>query len=88
MGTQNRVETMEFEKNLKALEEIVEKMSQGQLSLSEGLKSFKEGMKLVKKCQVDLTHAEQSVEQLIKVHEDGKVETQVLNPTKKEPDFS
>ena len=79
---------MEFEKNLKALEEIVEKMSQGQLSLSEGLNSFKEGMKLVKKCQADLTHAEQSVEKLIKIHEDGQIETQALTPLKKETDFS
>ena len=79
---------MEFENNLKALEKIVEKMSQGQLSLSEGLKSFTEGMKLVKKCQTDLTHAEQSVEKLIKVHEDGQIETEPLNPSKKETDFS
>lgn len=69
---------MKFEKNLKALEDIVEKMSQGQISLSEGLNAFKEGMKLVKECQKDLNHAEQSVEKLIKIHDDGEIETQPL----------
>lgn len=73
---------MEFEKNLKALEEIVEKMSQGQLDLSEGLKAFEKGMALVKKCRKDLTLAEQSVEKLIKAHENGEIETEKL--TKKE----
>ena len=73
---------MEFEKNLKALEEIVEKMSQGKMDLSEGLKAFEKGMTLVKKCRKDLTLAEQSVEKLIKVHENGDIETEKL--TKKE----
>lgn len=77
---------MEFEKNLKALEEIVEKMSQGQMDLSEGLKAFEKGMSLVKKCRKDLAQAEQSVEKLIKVHENGEVET--VKISKKDPDFS
>lgn len=79
---------MEFEKNLKSLEKIVEKMSQGELSLSESLKSFEEGIKLVKKCQKDLTHAEQSVEKLIKIHKDGEIETESLSPLNKDSDFS
>lgn len=77
---------MEFEKNLKALEDIVNKMSQGQMELSEGLKAFEKGMELVKKCRKDLTQAEQSVEKLIKVHENGEIETEKIS--KKETDFS
>ena len=67
---------MEFEKNLKDLERIVETMSSGRLSLSESLKAFEEGMVLVKKCQKDLNQAEGSVEKLIKAHENGETETE------------
>ena len=67
---------MEFEKNLKTLEDIVEKMSDEKLSLNEALKSFEKGMQMVKKCREDLNKAEQKVEKLIKVYEDGKIETE------------
>lgn len=67
---------MEFEKNLKALETIVEKMSDEKLSLNEALKAFEKGMQLIKKCRSDLNQAEQKVEKLIKIHEDGTAETE------------
>ena len=67
---------MEFEKNLKELEKIVEKMSEGHLNLTESLKSFTKGMELVSKCQKSLTQAEQSVEKLIKVNDDNSLETE------------
>ncbi|MGI9548843.1 MAG: exodeoxyribonuclease VII small subunit [Bdellovibrionales bacterium] len=66
---------MEFEKNLQDLEKIVEKMSEEQISLTEAIKSFKKGMEIVKKCQKELTRAEQEVEKLIGVKDDGKLET-------------
>ena len=75
---------MEFEKNLKNLEDIVEKMSDEKLSLNEALKSFEKGMQLVKKCREDLNKAEQKVEKLIKVYEDGKIETEPFNTPDKE----
>ena len=67
---------MEFEKNLKALEAIVEKMSDEKLSLNEALKSFEKGMQMIKKCREDLNQAEQKVEKLIKIHENGTAETE------------
>ena len=70
---------MEFEKNLKSLEDIVEKMSDEKLSLNEALKSFEKGMQIVKKCREDLNRAEQKVEKLIKVHEDGTAKTEPLD---------
>ncbi len=69
---------MEFEKNLKDLEKIVEKMSGEQISLTEAIKSFQKGMEIVKKCQTQLSQAEQSVEKLIKVNTDGTVETKTF----------
>ena len=71
---------MEFEKNLKDLEQIVEKMSDGKLNLTDSIKSFKTGMDLISKCQKSLKQAEQSVEKLIKVNEDGSVETESFDP--------
>ena len=72
---------MEFEKNLKALETLVEKMSDEKLSLNEALKSFEKGMQIIKKCRKDLNQAEQKVEKLIKVHEDGTTETEPFDST-------
>ncbi|MCY4512643.1 MAG: exodeoxyribonuclease VII small subunit [Bdellovibrionales bacterium] len=72
---------MEFEKNLKSLETIVEKMSDEKLSLNEALKAFEKGMQMIKKCREDLNQAEQKVEKLIKIHEDGTAETEPFDST-------
>lgn len=66
---------MGFEKKLKRLEEIVEKMETGDLSLDDSLKSFEEGVKLSKECHVQLTEAEQKVKLLVKENSDGSLET-------------
>ena len=56
---------MDFEKNLKSLETIIEKMSSGNLSLEESIKLFEQGTKLSKKCKQDLDQAEKKVQKLI-----------------------
>ena len=61
---------MEFEKNLKELEKMAEQMSSGQLGLKESIETFKKGVKLIEKCRKELSQAEQSVQQLIKLDED------------------
>ncbi len=66
---------MGFEKKLKRLEEIVEKMETGDLSLDDSLKSFEEGVKLSKECHVQLSEAEQKVKLLVKENADGSLET-------------
>ena len=66
---------MGFEKKLKRLEEIVEKMEAGDLSLDDSLKSFEEGVKLSKECHVQLSEAEQKVKLLVKENSDGSLET-------------
>ena len=60
-----------FEQSLKKLEELVERMEQGDLSLEESLKTFEEGVKLTRECQQALANAEQKVKLLIE--ENGKV---------------
>ena len=68
---------MEFEKNLKELEKMAEQMSSGQLGLKESIETFKKGVKLIEKCRKELSQAEQSVQQLIKLDEDtGSVQTE------------
>lgn len=66
---------MDFEKKLGRLEEIVEKMETGELSLEDSLKLFEEGVKLSRECNVQLTDAEQKVKLLLGVDENGQAVT-------------
>lgn len=51
-----------FEQAMKRLEEIVQKMESGDLSLEDLIVRYEEGMKLVKVCQERLSAAEQRIE--------------------------
>ncbi|MCO7226685.1 exodeoxyribonuclease VII small subunit [Pleionea sp. CnH1-48] len=53
-----------FETRLSRLENIVETMEQGKLSLDEALKHFEEGVKLTQNCQQMLDNARQRVKVL------------------------
>lgn len=66
---------MDFEKKLGRLEEIVEKMETGELSLEESLKLFEEGVKLSRECNVQLSDAEQKVKLLLGVDAEGQAVT-------------
>ncbi|MCB0390272.1 MAG: exodeoxyribonuclease VII small subunit [Bdellovibrionales bacterium] len=67
---------MDFEKKLNRLEEIVNKMEAGEMSLDDSLKSFEEGVKLSRECQKELSEAEQKVKLLLNVDDTGKSETE------------
>ncbi len=54
-----------FEADLAELEELVEKMEQGDLSLDESLKQFERGVQLTRSCQQALKDAEQKVQILL-----------------------
>jgi len=56
----------DFEKALTELEQIVERMEQGELSLDESLKQFERGIALTRSCQTALQQAEQKVEILLR----------------------
>ncbi|MGI9228517.1 MAG: exodeoxyribonuclease VII small subunit [Gammaproteobacteria bacterium] len=53
-----------FEQDLQELEQLVEKMEQGELSLEESLKHFERGIELTRNCQKELSKAEQKVKKL------------------------
>ena len=54
-----------FETSLVELEQLVEQMEQGDISLEESLKSFERGVKLTRTCQKALQEAEQKVQILL-----------------------
>lgn len=56
---------VDFEESLKLLEEIVNKMEQGQLSLEQSLGAFEQGVQLTRQCQSTLKKAEQRVAKLM-----------------------
>ena len=50
-----------FNKGLLQLEEIINKMESGELSLEDSLKYFEEGVKIHRQCHTSLTNAEQRI---------------------------
>lgn len=60
-----------FEDAMKRLEDVVQSLESGDLSLQDTLQIFEEGMKLVSFCSKKLEEAEQKVTMLIK-ESDGK----------------
>jgi exodeoxyribonuclease VII small subunit len=57
--------THRFEEALDELEQLVERMEQGNLSLDESLKLFERGVELTRTCQKALQEAEQKVQILL-----------------------
>lgn len=50
------------------INQLIEKMEHGELSLEQSLHNFERGITLVKHCQKILTEAEQKVQILIQTH--------------------
>lgn len=55
----------DFEQSLNALEALVNKMEQGDLTLEESLQAFSTGIQLTRECQTRLAEAEQQVTLLL-----------------------
>ncbi|TZF87278.1 exodeoxyribonuclease VII small subunit [Cognatilysobacter lacus] len=51
----------DFERSLDALENLVEKMEQGDMSLDQSLAAYEEGVGLYRRCQTALEEAEMRV---------------------------
>ena len=65
MAKSTRSRVGEFEKSLKELETIVEKMESGDQSLETSLKDFERGMELARQCRDSLNKAELRVQELL-----------------------
>jgi len=57
---------IDFEKSLKQLEALVDKLEKGDLSLEDSLKNFEQGVKLTRECREALQTAEQKISMLSK----------------------
>lgn len=68
-----------FEEAMKRLEDIVQNLESGDLSLEDALQVFEEGMKLAGFCSKKLEEAEQKVTMLIKAS-NGKYTGQPFDP--------
>ena len=64
-------EDLSFEAAMLELEQLVEQMEAGDLSLDQSLKAFERGVVLTRLCQIDLKQAELKVQQL---NSDGELE--------------
>ncbi len=71
--------SLNFEKALADLENIVEKLEKGGLSLNESLALFEKGVKLAKFLREELGKAEKKVEILLK-DEKGEVRKEPFSP--------
>ena len=58
--------SVNLEKALADLENLVEELESGDLPLEKAMKKFEEGIKLTRSCQAALKEAEQKVEILLK----------------------
>lgn len=74
-------ETFDFEAALAELEQLVETMEQGDLTLEQSLKDFERGIQLTRSCQKALSEAEQKVQILLE-----KNGTEELRPFTPEED--
>tara|TARA_R110000782_G_scaffold80534_2_gene159342 strand:+ start:1094 stop:1333 length:240 start_codon:yes stop_codon:yes gene_type:complete len=57
---------IDLEKSLADLEDLVEELESGDLSLEKAMKKFEDGIKLTRGCQAALKEAEQKVQILMK----------------------
>ena len=58
-----------FEDAIAQLEELVDALEEGDLSLEESLKAFENGIKLTRECQLALEKAEQRIQILTQENE-------------------
>lgn len=70
--------TVDFERSLHELEQLVERMEDGELSLEDSLASYERGIRLGRLCQQALDEAEQRIQML--VEKDGGSELEPFEP--------
>lgn len=61
-----KIEKLDFEKALQELEQVVEALEGGSLTLDQALKRYEEGVALVRACQIKLSETEKKIEILTK----------------------
>jgi exodeoxyribonuclease VII small subunit len=75
----DKTQVVDFERSLARLEEVVRRLDQSNLPLTEAMKLFEEGLQLAQQCQKQLEAAESRVEILLKAA-DGKLSAAPFRP--------
>ncbi|MEA3279258.1 MAG: exodeoxyribonuclease VII small subunit [Thermodesulfobacteriota bacterium] len=70
---------LNFEKSMKQLEEIVQELESGDLSLEKAIKKFEDGVRLSKLCSKQLDETEKKVTMLLR-DQNGKISVNSFNP--------
>ncbi|MCK5790771.1 MAG: exodeoxyribonuclease VII small subunit [Ketobacter sp.] len=65
--------SIDFEKSLQTLEQLVESMEGGDMTLEKSLEAFEQGIKLTKECQQALREAQQKVDILLQQNGDEEL---------------
>ena len=71
--------TVNLEKSLTDLEDLVEELESGDLPLEKAMKKFEDGIKLTRACQTALKEAEQKIEILLKSADGDELEDFVVD---------
>jgi exodeoxyribonuclease VII small subunit len=74
--SKNTDQQLTFEAAMAELEQLVEKMEDGDLTLDQSLQAFERGVALTRLCQIELKNAELKVQQL---NDDGDLADLELN---------
>jgi len=73
VNDKSKEKSLDFEKSLAKLENIIEALEDGDLPLNDSIKTFEEGVKLTKHCQELLTKAELKTQKLLE-KDDGTLD--------------
>ncbi|KYG30950.1 exodeoxyribonuclease VII small subunit [Alkalihalobacillus trypoxylicola] len=65
-------EELSFEDAMSQLEEVVERLEQGDVPLDEAIAMFQKGMELSKNCHLKLEQVEKKMDKIL--HPDGEIE--------------
>lgn len=68
---------IKFEDKIKELEEIINKLENGEIDLDESIEYYTNAMKLIKECDKELKTIEEKVNYI--VNEDGNLEEFTIN---------
>lgn len=83
MKNKKKIEDVPFEDYLKKLEEIVNQLEEGELTLDESVNIYEEGMNISKICLEKLNKTKKKIEQLV-IEDEEKYSTKPFSEKKGE----
>lgn len=73
MAAKKKSKSTDFESTIAELENLVDEMEHGDISLEDSLKKFERGIELTRSCQKALQEAEQKVKMLVEKNSGDKL---------------